>query len=72
MKLLEEFGLSYDKISKFERYLDLLLEWNEKFNLTAITDKDEIEEKHFIDELRTKNGNLEISIVPYVGEDKSL
>ena len=51
MKLLEEFGLSYDKISKFERFLDLLLEWNEKFNLTAITDKDEIEEKHFIDSI---------------------
>jgi len=30
------------------------------------------EEKEFIDELRTKNGNLEISILPYVGEDKSL
>ena len=30
------------------------------------------EEKQFIDELRTKNGNLEISIVPYGGEDKSL
>ena len=51
MKLLEEFGLSKDKISKFERYLDLLLQWNEKFNLTAITDKDEIEEKHFIDSI---------------------
>ena len=42
MKLLEEFGLSKDKISKFERYLKLLLQWNEKFNLTAITDVDEI------------------------------
>ena len=30
------------------------------------------EEKQFIDELRTKNGNLEISILPYVGESKSL
>ena len=30
------------------------------------------EEKEFIDELRTKNGNLEIAIVPFVGEDKSL
>lgn len=30
------------------------------------------EEKQFIDELRTKNGNLEISILPFVGEDKSL
>ena len=34
--------------------------------------KDFKEEKEFIDELRVKNGNLEISILPYVGEDKSL
>lgn len=30
------------------------------------------EEKQFIDELRTKNGNLEISVLPYVDESKSL
>lgn len=51
MKLLDEFGLNEQQISKFKRYLELLLEWNEKFNLTAITDKDEIEEKHFIDSI---------------------
>ena len=51
MKLLEEFGLNNEQISKFQRYLELLLEWNEKFNLTAITDKDEIEEKHFVDSI---------------------
>jgi len=34
--------------------------------------KNSKEEKQFIDDLRTKNGNLEISILPYVGEDKSL
>ena len=51
MKLLEEFGLTNEQISKFHRYLELLLEWNEKFNLTAITDKDEIEEKHFVDSI---------------------
>lgn len=51
MKLLEEYGLSSNQIIKFERYLSLLLEWNEKFNLTAITDKDQIEEKHFIDSI---------------------
>ena len=34
--------------------------------------KDASKEKEFIDELRTKNGNLEISILPYVGEDKTL
>lgn len=34
--------------------------------------KDIKEEKAFIDELRVKNGNLEISILPYIGEEKSL
>ena len=51
MKLLEEYGLDSNKVAKFELYRNLLLEWNEKFNLTAITDKDEIEEKHFLDSL---------------------
>lgn len=34
--------------------------------------KDKKEEKEFIDELRTKNGNLEISILPFVGQEKTL
>lgn len=51
MILLEEFGLNKSQISAFEMYESLLLEWNEKFNLTAITSKDEIEEKHFIDSI---------------------
>ncbi len=34
--------------------------------------KDMKEEKEFIDELRTRNGNLEISVLPYVDEAKVL
>ena len=34
--------------------------------------KDIKEQKEFIDELRVKNGNLEISILPFVGEERSL
>lgn len=34
--------------------------------------KDKKEEKEFIDELRTKNGNLEISLLPFVGQEKVL
>ena len=34
--------------------------------------KDIKKEKEFIDELRVKKGNLEISVLPYIGEDKSL
>ena len=34
--------------------------------------KDPGEEKEFIDELRTKNGNLEISVIPYVEQTNQL
>ena len=37
-----------------------------------ITMKNPAEEKEMIDELRTKNGNLEISVVPYTEQTKSL
>ena len=35
----------------FQAYMELLLSWNEKINLTAITQPEEISEKHFIDSL---------------------
>ena len=43
--------LSEDQLILFDKYKDLLLEWNEKINLTAITDVDEIYKKHFLDSL---------------------
>ena len=36
---------------QFEDYKSLLLEWNEKINLTAITEEDDIILKHFVDSL---------------------
>lgn len=36
---------------EFEKYMNLLLEWNEKINLTAITQPDEVKIKHFEDSL---------------------
>jgi len=38
-------------VEQFEKYQDLLLEWNEKINLTAITEEEEILNKHFVDSL---------------------
>lgn len=38
-------------VKQFEKYQELLLEWNEKINLTAITEEDDIITKHFIDSL---------------------
>lgn len=41
--------LSPEKEEKFEEYKKILLFYNEKFNLTAITDEKDIENKHFLD-----------------------
>ena len=43
------FNLSEDQISQFEKYYNLLISENEKFNLTAITDQKDVVIKHFID-----------------------
>lgn len=37
--------------SKFSQFAQMLLKYNEVMNLTAITDREEIDEKHFLDSL---------------------
>lgn len=46
-----KINLSNEQIKKFYLYMNDLLEWNEKFNLTAITEPKEIILKHFVDSL---------------------
>ena len=46
------------KIENFYKYMNLLIEWNEKINLTAIVEPKEIILKHFIDSL-TISGFIE-------------
>jgi 16S rRNA (guanine527-N7)-methyltransferase len=50
---LSQFGihLTQRQISAFERYEAELLDWNERFNLTAIRDSESIRAKHFLDSL---------------------
>lgn len=50
---LEAFGivLTDQQKKQFERYFDLLVEWNQKINLTAITEKNEVYLKHFYDSI---------------------
>lgn len=43
--------LSENQIDKFEKYADLLAFYNEKFNITAIREKEEVINKHFVDSL---------------------
>ncbi|MCD8090276.1 MAG: 16S rRNA (guanine(527)-N(7))-methyltransferase RsmG [Clostridiales bacterium] len=44
-------GVSPRAAESFVIYKNMLLEWNEKINLTAITDENEIAFKHFLDSL---------------------
>ena len=44
-----------EQAEQFFEYMNLLIEWNEKMNLTAITEPTEIIEKHFIDSLTILN-----------------
>ena len=48
---LNKIGLEVNdnQLKQFEIYYELLCEWNEKINLTAITQKEEVYLKHFID-----------------------
>lgn len=53
VKGAEELGIFLEMfhVEHFQKYYSLLLEWNQKMNLTAITEEKEIVIKHFLDSL---------------------
>lgn len=56
-KTLEAMNIenSQELIEKFRIYMEGVLEWNEKVNLTTITDPDEFAIKHFVDSIICAN-----------------
>lgn len=46
-----DIKIDEEQMKKFYKYMQLLLEWNEKINLTAIVEPNDIILKHFIDSL---------------------
>lgn len=60
---IANISISKEEAKKFYQYMNLLLEWNEKMNLTAITDPQEIIIKHFIDSL---------TLLPYIKENQTI
>ena len=50
--------LSEEQIRQFEAYRAGVLEWNEKVNLTAITDPEEFEMKHFADSVMSAGNDI--------------
>lgn len=55
--------LTEEQLKQFERYKQLLVEWNNKINLTAITEDYQIIMKHFIDSLE---------VVKYIKENSKI
>lgn len=55
--------LNENEVALYLSYLQILCEWNEKFNLTAIKEPGEIIVKHFLDS---------IAVIPYLEEQCSI
>ena len=65
LKLTKKISISIEEyqIEKFHIYMKLLLQWNKKINLTAITDEEEIILKHFVDSL---------TVLKYINENDKI
>lgn len=52
-KALNKIGLKITKgqTAQFQTYMELLIDWNQKINLTAITEPNQVAVKHFVDSL---------------------
>ena len=55
--------LNEDQARKYKKYMELLLEWTEKINLTAITEENDIILKHFIDSM---------TVLKYIDDKESI
>ena len=62
-----DIDINEEQINKFYDYMNLLIEWNKKINLTAITDYNEIILKHFVDSLTINKCIKENNYVVDVG-----
>ncbi len=58
-----QIKFSEEQYNQFYRYMNLLIEWNKKINLTAIIEPKEIILKHFVDSL---------TIAKYIEENKKV
>lgn len=49
--ILSKNGIDESKCKSFQKYFELLIDWNNKINLTAITQESEVAYKHFLDSI---------------------
>ena len=60
-------NLTEKQIKQFYNYMNLLIEWNKKINLTAIIEPDDIILKHFVDSLTISKEINENDVVADIG-----
>ena len=67
---LEKLGiiLTKDQELKLEKFYNLLIEWNQKINLTRIIEKEDVYLKHFYDSLTITKG---VYMVCYTFQDSA-
>lgn len=61
-----EINVTDKMLNQFSMYYSLLIEWNNVMNLTAITELDEVIQKHFVDSAilgKYYNLNMELSLI---------
>lgn len=63
MELKDYCSMTNEQEEQFEKYESLIIEWNKKINLTAITEHDDVVLKHFVDS---------ISVLKYIDNDSKL
>ena len=56
------FDLTPRQIEQFEQYYAMLVDWNSRINLTAITDPQGVQVRHFLDSL-TVGAALRVEMV---------
>lgn len=64
MKALFEangFSLNNKQLEQFDKYFEFMVSENEKYNLTAIIEKNDVFVKHFLDSMLIKNSGIDIT-----------
>ena len=55
-QILADNNIESRAIDNFQTYYEMLVDWNERVNLTAITEEDDVAIKHFLDSLNAAKG----------------
>ncbi|NIN69578.1 MAG: 16S rRNA (guanine(527)-N(7))-methyltransferase RsmG [Anaerolineae bacterium] len=64
--------LTDDQLGSYQVYYETLIDWNQRVNLTRITDYEEVQTKHFLDSLSCLGAIERARKVPAKGADASL